>query len=270
MFHRVLSLLLTLTVVAFAAVAEESIEPHEILDRVVAAAGGDAFEKIGVLKLEVSQEEIRNDGTSTKTSYTAYVSTMDLENQRVEYPDELVIGHNLSGGWSTAAGAMDDRPQSSVRAKRSLNQTLFPVLLPHSLKMEGVRASEHREATLNERGVWLVALPFLKGFFNSPVLNTSWLMVVDQQDASLLTMEFFPGPEYRDVSPVGVRYRVLEYQEVAGAMIPEQILAVGINHRGEESGQSRFTRIKASVHGKWDPVLFLSPAQLEALEEKDE
>lgn len=270
MFQSVLSLLLSLTVVSFAAVAEESIEPHEILDRVVAAAGGEAFTKIGVLKLEVSQEEIRIDGTSTKKSYTAYVSTMDLENQRIEYPDQLVIGHNLAGGWSTMAGVMDDRPQTSVRAERSLNQTLFPLLLPHSLKMEGVRASEYREATLNERQVWLVALPFLKGFFNSPVLNTSWLMVVDQQDASLVTMEFFPSPEFRDVSPVGVRYRVIEYQEVAGAMIPEQILAVGINYRGEESGNSRVTRIKASVHGKWDPVLFLSPTQIEALEEKDE
>jgi hypothetical protein len=69
---------------------------------------------------------------------------------------------------------------------------------------------------------------------------------------------------------VGVRYRVIKYQEVEGAMIPEQILAVGINHRGEESGQSRVTKIKASVHGRWDPVLFLSPAQIEALEEKDE
>ena len=77
--------------------------------------------------------------------------------------------------------------------------------------------------------------------------------------------------QYRlDVSPVGVRYRVIEYQEIAGAMIPEQILSVGINYRGEESGNSRVTRIKASVHGKWDPVLFLSPTQIEALEEKDE
>lgn len=269
MLKSVLSLALTLATVTFSVAAEEEIEADEIVDRVIAAAGGEAFVEIGVLKLEVSQEEIRNDGTSTKTNFTAFVDTANLENQRLEYPGELVIAHHGGGGWSTTAGVMDDRPQTSLRAERSLNQTLFPILLPHSLQMEGVRANEYREATLNDRAVWAVALPVAKDFFNSPILNTSWLMVVDQEDASLLSIEFFPPPQYRDISPVGMRWRVLKYQEIAGAMIPEDLLAVGINARGEESGHSRVVRIKASVHGSWDPTLFLSPAQLEALE-KDE
>ncbi len=269
MIHRVLILLLSLFVVAAPTVAEDSIEPREIIERLIAAAGGEAFAKIGVLELEVTQEEIRNDGTSTKTNFTAYIDTANLENQRIEYPGELVIAHHGGGGWSSTAGVMDDRPQTTVRAERALNQTLFPLLVPHSLRMEGVRASEYREATVNGREVWAVALPFTKGFFNSPVLATSWLMVVDQQDASLVTLEFFPSPEFRKTSPVGMRYRVLKYQEVGGARVPEHILAVGINARGEESGHSRVTRIKASIHGSWDPKLFLSPAQLEALEKDD-
>jgi hypothetical protein len=269
MFPRVLHLLLPLIVISFSVAAEESIEPYEIVDRVVAAAGGEAFTEIGVLKLEVSQEEIRAEGSSTTTTFTAYISTMNLDNQRLEYPNKLVIGHSGAGGWSTLAGVQDDRPQTGVRAKRALNQTLFPLLLPHSLKMDGVRASEVREATLNDREVWAVALPMVKGFFNSPVLNTSWLMVADQEDASLVTIEFFPGPEFRNVSPVGVRYRVLEYQEISGTKIPKQILAVGIDARGQESGGTRVTKIEASVHGTWDPTLFISPAQLEALEEQD-
>jgi hypothetical protein len=263
-------MLLSLLIVSSSVAAEESIEPYEILNRVVAAAGGEAFTKIGVLKLEVSQEETRADGAITESAYTAYVSTSNLENQRLEYPRELVIGHNGAGGWSTLAGVMDDRPQTSVRAERTLNQIFFPWLLPHSLKMDGVRANEFRETTLNDRKVWLVALPIVKGFFNSPILNTSWMMVVDQEKASLVTIEFFPDPQYRDVSPVGVRYRVLEYQDVAGAKIPKQIVAVGINAHGQESGHMRVTTIEASAHGAWDPALFLSPAQLEALEEKDQ
>ena len=269
MIRHVLSLLLSLIIVAAPTMAEDSIEPNEIIERVVAAAGGEAFAKIGVLKLEVTQEEIRNDGTSSKEHFTAYIDTTNLENQRINYPGELVVAHHGGGGWSTTAGVMDDRPQTTIRAERALNQTLFPLLLPHSLRMEGVRASEYREATLNGRQVWAVALPFAKGFFNSPVLTTSWLMVVDQQDASLITIEFFPSPEFRKVSPVGTRYRVLDYQEIGGAKVPERILAVGINARGEESGHSRVTTIKASIHGPWDPKLFLSPAQLEALEKDD-
>jgi hypothetical protein len=269
MIHRVLGLLLSLFVVASPTLAEDAIEPSEIVELMITEAGGDAFAKIGILVLEVTQEEIRNDGTSSKINYTAYIDTANLENQRIEYPGELVIAHHGAGGWSTTAGVLDDRPQTTVRAELTLNQTLFPLLLPYSLRMDGVRIGEYREATLNDREVWAVALPFVKGFFNSPVLTTTWLMLVDQQDASLVAIEFVPPPQYRDVSPVGMRWRVLEYQEIGGAKVPEQILAVGINARGEESGHSRVIRIKASVRGPWDPKLFLSPAQIEALEKDD-
>lgn len=269
MIRRVFSLLFLPVFTATFAVAADVPDPNEIVDRMVAAAGGEAFKGIGVLKLEVSQEETRNDGSQTNATYTAYLDTKNLENQRLEYPGDIVIAHHAAGGWSTQAGAMDERPQTSMRAERTLNQTLFPLFLPHSLKMEGVRASEVRESTLDGRKVWVVALPFPKGFFSSPVLTTTWVMVVAQNDYSLLSLEFIPPPQYRDVSPTGIRYRVLKQQEIGGAMVPEQLLAVGISALGQESGHVRVTKIKASVHGAWDATLFLSPEQLDALERND-
>ncbi|MCW8984932.1 MAG: hypothetical protein OQK55_06290, partial [Thermoanaerobaculales bacterium] len=217
-------------------------------------------------KLEVSQEETRSDGTRTVMSYTAYVDTGNLENQRLELANELVIAAHGAGGWSTTAGILDDRPQTTVRAERSLNQMLFPLLLPYSLQMEGVRAGEARDTTLEGRKVWAVTLPFTKGFFNSPVLTTTWLMVVAQDDYSILSLDFVPPAQYRDISAEGIRYRILKQQDVEGAKIAEQLLLVGISPAGQESGHVRVTRIKASVHGAWDPALFLSPAELDFLE----
>ena len=270
MFRRVLSLLLTLgAVAALAAAADEVPDANEIIERTIAAAGGKAFTDIGVLKLEVSQEETRKDGTRTTMTYTVYVDTGNLENQRLEMPNELVIAHHGAGGWSTTAGILDDRPQTKVRSKRSLNQTLFPLLLPYSLKMEGVRADQVLDTTLEGRKVWAVSLPFTKGFFNSPVLTTTWLMVVAQDDYSLLSLDFVPPPQYQGISAEGIRYRVLTHHDVQGAQIPEQLLLAAISPNGQESGHVRVTKIKSSVHGSWDPTLFLSPQELDFLEQDD-
>jgi hypothetical protein len=259
-----LLVLLAAPVIAFA----ETLEPGEIVDRMIAASGGEAFSKIGILKLEVEEEETRNDGSATKRSYTAYIDTAHLENQRIEYPGDVVVAHHGGGGWSTTLGVMDDRPQTSSMAEKTLKQTLFPLLLPYSLKMEGVWVKEVQETTLNGRKVWALALPFAKGFFASPVMTTTWLMVVAQDDYSILAYEFIPPVQYQDVSPVGIRYRFLKQQEVGGAELAEQLLLIGINHAGMESGANRVTRIKASAQ-PWDATLFLSPAQVEALEEDD-
>ena len=100
-------------------------------------------------------------------------------------------------------------------------------------------------------------------------METTWILVVAQDDYSIQSLEFAPAPAYRDVSPVGVRYRIFKAQEIGGAIIPEQVLATGINWQYQESGASRFTQIKAKVR-PWDATLFLSPAQIAALEEREE
>ena len=268
MYRHVLNVLLAVLLVAPALLSAETPEPGEILDRMIAAAGGESFAKIGVLKLEVRQEETHNDGTGTTRTYTAYVDTANLENQRIEYPGDVIVAHHGAGGWSTKGGKLDDRPQTSSMAETALNQALFPLLLPHSLKMEGVWVKEVRETTLDGRKVWVLLMPFAKGFFTSPVMTTTWMMVVAQDDYSILVYEFIPPVQYQDVSPMGIRYRILKQQEVEGATLTEQLLLIGINADGVESGANRVTKIKASTV-PWDAALFLSPAQLEALEQED-
>jgi hypothetical protein len=266
MNRYVVSLLLPLILAVPTILTAETLDPQEIIDRVIAAAGGEAFGKLGVVKLEVSQEETRNDGTSTKSKYTVFVDTTNLGNQRIEYPGNVVVARSGSGGWSTDKGVLDERPQTPKMARMTLNQAIFPLLLPYSLEMEGVWLKEVRELTIEGRKAWVFAIPFAKGFFAAPVLTTTWYLVVDQEDYSILWLEFLPPVEYRDVSPEGIRYRILKQKDLDGATVAEQMLLIGINPQGQESGHVRVTKIGSSVI-PWDATLFLNPKQLEALEE---
>jgi len=268
MFNRILSLLLSLTLTATAAAADEMPDPQEILDKMIAAAGGEAFANLGILELEVTEEESLNDGTQSGKSYTLTVDTSNLDNLRMELPGEVVVAANKGGGWSSTANVLDDRPQVPKMARLTINQTVFPLLLPYSLQMEGVWLEEVRETKQDGRDVWVITMPFSKGFFVSPVMETTWILVVAKDDYSIQSLEFAPAPAFADVSPVGVRYRILKQKAIDGATVVEQVLAVGINSQYQESGANRVTRIVLKVR-PWDPTLFLSPAQLEALEEDD-
>jgi hypothetical protein len=268
MSFRVCSLVLVLILASpFAAIADLP-DPQIIVDRMIEAAGGEAFAELGAIEFKVHEEQTRNDGTQTTTEYTLVADTRNLANLRIEYPGGAVIGCSATGGWAVTEGVMDDRPQTPGKVCKILNQTVFPLLMPFSLEMDGVWVDEVRESTLEGRAVWLLTIPFSKGFFLSPILTTTWLMVVAQDDYSILGYEFIPPVEYRKVSPVGVRYRIIKTREIDGAEIADQILSVGISPEGEESGLVRVTRSNPSIR-RWEPALFLSPAQLEALEEDE-
>ncbi len=268
MIRRCLVVLFPLVFFASLVAGQDTPDPNEIVERMIAAAGGEAFASLGILELEVTEEETRNDGTRTGKSYKLLVDTSNLNNLRMELPGDVVVAATEGGGWSTTAGALDDRPQASTRARTTLNQRSFRLLLPFSLKMDGVWLKEVRESVRSDgREVWVIAIPFTKGFFTSPVMATTWILVIAKDDYSLISIEFAPAPAFRDVSPLGVRYRVLKQTDLEGATVVEQMLAIGINSQYQESGATRVTRIKPSVRGPWDPTLFLSPARLAALEE---
>jgi hypothetical protein len=266
MIRRAGAIVMTLLITAASAAAAEGPQPAELVERMIGALGGEAFRKLGVLELQVAEEEIRNDGATSENRYSAWIDTANLMNLRMELPGEIVVARGGGEGWATTAGVFDDRPQTPGMASRTLNQSLFPLLIPYSLEMEGVWLKEVAETTWEGREAWALLIPFAKGFFVNPVLNTTWRVVVDKEDASILAADFVPSAEYRDVQPMGVRYRYLKYEELDGARVPTRILAVGINFEGQESGATRVTRLSPSVYGPWNPRLFISPARLEALE----
>lgn len=265
-----LSLILAITLCAGLAGAAELPEPDELVQKVIAAAGGEAFSKIGVLKLEVAAEQILHEGGTKLQTYTAYADTTSkLANLRMELPGNVVVARAGAAGWSTADGVLDERPQTASMAYRTLNQSLFTLLLPFSLEMDGVWAKEVIETDWEGRDAWALLLPFAKGFFVSPVLETVWRVVVDKDTYAILAVDFMPPLQYREVEQVGVRYGILAHNQVQGAKIPAHILAVGLSLESQETGDYRVTKIESSAWDGWAPGLFINPQQLEALENQE-
>jgi hypothetical protein len=267
MYQRIAIGLLALGTVVPAAAATEPPAPDVLVDRMIAAVGGDAFSKLGILKLDVSEESIRHEGGTSTSSYVAYVDASDLGNMRMELPGDVVVARIGADGWSTTAGTLDERPQTPSMAYRALNQNLFKLLLPYSLKMEGVWAKEVIEVPWEDRTAWALLIPFAKGFFVSPVLQTTWRVVVDKETSEILAYDFMPPFEYRHVENTGVRYGILAYNEIEGARIPSRVIAVGLDLDEQEVGTYRVTKIDSSVYDSWAPTLFINPQRLETLEE---
>ena len=267
MIQRVLSLVFLVVLAAPSIAVAESPDAREIVDRMISVAGGDAFSTAGVLELAVEEEETRSDGSQAKRAYKAYVDTTNLKNLRLELPGDVVIARFGGVSWATRKGQLDERPQTSKMANGTLNQRLFPLLMPFSLKMEGVGVTGLAEGNWEGRDAWVLAVTFAKNFFTSPVLNTTWHVIVAKDDASILSMEFVPSVEYQKVEREGIRYRVLKQEDVEGAQIGTWFLLNGINAKRQESGHVRVTKIKPSVRGPWEPTLFMHPNQIEAFEE---
>lgn len=241
-------------------------EADQIVERTIAAVGGDSFAELAVIKLEVSEEQIHNDGATSNNEFTAYVDASALDNLRMELSGDVVIGRNGGDSWATTNGVFDERPQTPLMARGTLNQSLFTLLLPYSLRMDGVWVKDVAETTWEGKDAWALLIPFAKGFFVSPVLTTTWRVVVDKSNYAILGIDFIPPVDLREVQPMGIRYRVLKYDDIKGAKIPSRILAVGINVDGQESGATRVTKVATTVYGPWEAGLFVSPARLEALE----
>ena len=269
MLRRFLFLLLSLTLAVPSVGGAATPTAEEIVDCMIAAAGGEALADLGVVQLEISEEETKNDGTQLKRSYTAYEDAGTLKNFRLELPGNVVLGRFVDSLWATRDGVLDERPQTARMVRGTLNQRLFPLLLPFSLKMEGVRISKVEETTWEGRNAWLLFVPIPKDFFSSPVLNTTWQIFVAKDDASILAAEFVPSSEYRKVEMEGIRYRILKYEELQGAKVGSWFLLNGISVNRQESGHVRVTKVKWSVRGPWEPALFMNPKELEAFDEDE-
>lgn len=267
MIRRIAIIVLALGSFVPAVSAAEPPEPEVLLKRMIDAVGGDAFSKLGILKIEVSEEEIKKDGGTDVEGFVAYIDTADLGNMRMELPGDVVVARIGADGWSTTAGTLDERPQTSSMAYRALNQSLFKLLLPYALQMEGVWIKEVIEVPWEDKTAWALLLPFTKGFFVSPVLETTWRVVVDKETSLILAYDFMPPYQYRSVEDTGVRYGILAYQEIDGAKIPSRVIAVGLSLDEQEIGTYRVTKSELSIHDTWAPALFINPKRLEAIEE---
>jgi len=272
MQHPVRPLVLALTLLTAAAAHAADPTPESAVERMLAAEGGaKAFHSLGVLKLVVSEDETTASGRNRQSTFTAYVSTIEMSHLRLELPREVVVVRNGGEGWATMSGKPDTRPQTPAMAIGTCNQRLLPLLLPFSVTMAGAGPVGVAEATFQGQPAWKIDVAFERNFFSSPVMNVTWQIYASKKDGSFLGAEFQPPLDYETKAGAeGVRYRVLKTQEVNGVTLPSQILMEGIDPKGVATGHNRTVSITASVHGGWDATLFIEPRKLEAIEEGDD
>jgi hypothetical protein len=272
MQHPIRPLILAVALLSATGVYAAAPSPESVVASMLNAEGGaDAFHKLGVLELAVSEDESTADGRTRQDTFTAYASTIELSHLRLELPRRgIVIARSGGEGWATVNGKPDTRPQTSAMAVGTCNQRLFPLLLPFSASMAGTSATAVSEATFQGQPAWRLDLVFERDFFSSPVMNVTWQIYASKKDGSFLGAEYQPPLEYAaKAGAEGVRYRVLTTQKVGGVTLPSQVLMEGIDSKGVANGHNRTVKIAASVRGPWDAALFMDPRKVQAIEEGD-
>jgi len=256
---------------SFAVASAQTPDTDAIVKGVLDAVGGElAFSKLGVLELSITEEETKADGKRSTKQYTAYLDTGNLTNMRLELPGDIVIARSGEDAWATRSGEIDDRPQTGQMASAMINQRMFPVLLPFSLKMDGVVPSEVTESGFEGQPAWRIAINYADRFFIAPAMGTTWYLYVRRSDYAVLAIEFLPPHEFRNVATEGVRYRPLRTTTLGGATVVDQVLLDGTDFDGSPTGHVRVTKMSIKPRGAFEPALFLHPQILERLEERME
>ncbi len=266
------AVLRTLTAIALLAapLAAAQPTPDALVAKAIAAAGGsDAFTALGVIELTIAEQENLIDGTVNSSSLTGYVATSSLDNQRLELPGDIVLVRNGITGWATRKGQVDTRPQSPIMAYGTVNQKLFPLLLPFSLQTPGVAVSAVTDSTFQGAPSWRASVTFPANFFTSPSMITEWSAEFAKADGRLLFVEFQPPAQFAKARDEGVRYRALRTTTVKGVTLGSEILLDGIDAHGIENGHTRIVKVKPAIRGAFDATLFVHPDKVAAFEDAD-
>ncbi len=243
-----------------------------LADEAIAVWGSQqAFDSLGILKLEVTEDDSLPDGTRQTTAYTLYYDTT-TDQRRLELGQgKVVIVSDNASGWATTDGKLDDRAQTAHLAPRFVNMKLMPALLPFSLTLRGVGFTGQASPTSFE-GTPALPLEFYvpNNFFNSPFVNTRWTAFVAEDDHHYLGAEFLPVTGYennKNVKNSGMRFRVTETTSVKGVRFATTIIVESLDKAGKATGSRRTMKIRATVVEDSSPLLFLHPDKVRAFDE---
>jgi len=231
------------------------------VERAISAAETDStLARHDMLRIAIRQEETASDGTADVREFTATVHGGRLENIRLELGGDTSLVLNNGTGWAIKKGQLDTRVQTPRMAAGTIRQIIFPLLLPFSLRMDGVRlGTTVTEATFDNTPAWVVEAEFEPDFFAAPSMITTWKIFISRENNLVLGSEFQPAAEFRAVIDEGIRYRVLKRQNVDGLKLSAQILLDGIDLNGVENNHVRVTKIESTTAGPLDLSIFIHP-----------
>ena len=212
-----------------------------------------------MIRIAVHQEETLSDGTTKNSDTTAIVHGGGLENIRFVLNQGVTLGLSGNTGWAVIGGKLDDRPQTPRMAAGTIRQTLFPVLLPFSLQLEGVNLGAVTATTFDGTPAWRLDVNFEPNFFAAPAMLTTWRIFISRDDHLVLGADYPPVKELLAVVDEGIRYRYLKRQDVDGINLAAQVLLDGIDINEVENGHVRVTKLDAETIGPLDLSLFINP-----------
>jgi len=248
----------------------EAVEASVVIDRMIEAAGGRrAMDGLGYLQSVVKEEETLASGRIENRSFTSLVRTEGFSGMHVDIGNDTSLYCNPKKAWAMRNGELDARPQTPRYARGSIYERLLPILAPFFVEWPGVFVEGVDEGEWERQAVWELRVLFPKNFFFSAVLTTTWTYIVRQSDGRLLAMEVYPQERFRKVLEEGYRYRLSSFTELEGVSLPKRILVEGLDFDGVENGHFKIIALEHRLLDGIDPILFVDPAEIEALDESD-
>ncbi len=264
-----LLLIAGLAVAAGTASAKTPTADAVVQKAVATADSGSAMADQDMIRMSIRQEETTSDGSTESSQLAALIHGGALENTRVELSQGVSLVLNNKTGWALIRGQLDARPQTPRMAAGTIRQTLFPLLLPFSLQMQGVNLGVVAEGNFDSTPVWVVEATFELEFFAAPSMVTTWFVFIDRETNLVVGAEYLPTDEFRAIRAEGIRYRYLKRQTVGGINFAAQILLDGIDFSGSETGHVRVTKVTSTTAGPLDLSLFISPEERDRMDAGD-
>lgn len=257
--------------VAFSGITSAETPSAEALVKmaVEAAESDSTMADHNMIRIAIHQEETLSDGTTKTAETTAIVHGGGLENTRLILNQGVALGLSGNAGWALIGGQQDTRPQTPRMAAGTIRQSLFPLLMPFSLKMQGVILGAVSPATFDGTPAWRVDVRFDANFFAAPAMITTWSVFIDREEHLVLGAEYLPVEEFLAIVDEGIRYRYLKRQDVDGINLAAQVLLDGVDLNGAENGHVRVTKLAAETIGPLDLSLFISPDKAARMEAEE-
>jgi hypothetical protein len=267
--HRCLLATLLVAVTAAAAVPSAADVPTAatLIERAAAASEVEStLAEHNMLRAAIRQEETTSDGTSNVTNLTAVYHGEDLESIRLELDSGISLVLDGETSWAMVRGQLDTRVLAPRMAAGNIRQIVFPLLLPLSLRMDGVMPGAVSEGVFDNQPVWVLEVDFTEDFFVAPSMATTWRVFFSRDEGTVLGAAFLPPESVHAVRDEGVQYTVLSRSEVDGLVLPTQVLLDGIDVNGRPTGHVRVTKVDTVTLGPYDRSIFIHPEEKARIE----
>jgi len=259
---------LMLATVSLCQIGAAATPSADLIKKITTASGGtEAFQALGVIRMEITEKDTLQDGTSQSSSFTATVDT-SFNNIRLEMENgQIIIVSNGDTGWALVQGKLDERRQTAHMAPKVVRKKIMPWLLPFSLNLNGVYFPEKPSAATFDGKAALTAAFTVPGtFFDTPAVNTTWTAHLTKGNNRLLAAGFLPAEGYNEA---GMLFRIKTTAEINGVQFPSFIEVNRLDATGKKTPGKRTITIKSSIVDEPSPALFLHPERLRAIEEDE-